>query len=85
MAPSDTAADRHRRYAGAFSDRVRGTRDWTACNRAVRAHNSANDHRRTDQRRPAGTSWTGLGPIDVRELKAGTFATDWTAVTNVCG
>jgi uncharacterized protein (TIGR03086 family) len=30
MAPSDTAADRHRRYAGAFSDRVRGTRDWAA-------------------------------------------------------
>jgi uncharacterized protein (TIGR03086 family) len=35
MAVSDsgadaTAADRHRRYAGAFSDRVRGTRDWTA-------------------------------------------------------
>jgi uncharacterized protein (TIGR03086 family) len=30
MAPSDPAADRHRRYAGAFSDRVRGTRDWTA-------------------------------------------------------
>ena len=29
MAPSDTAADRHRRHAGAFSDRVRGTRDWT--------------------------------------------------------
>ena len=30
MGPSDAAADRHRRYAGAFSDRVRGTRDWTA-------------------------------------------------------
>jgi uncharacterized protein (TIGR03086 family) len=30
MAPSDTAADRHRRHAGAFSDRVSGTRDWTA-------------------------------------------------------
>ena len=30
MAPSETPADRHRRYAGAFSDRVRGTRDWTA-------------------------------------------------------
>jgi len=35
MAVSDqaadaTAADRHRRHAGAFSDRVRGTRDWTA-------------------------------------------------------
>src|ERR671911_325439 len=30
MAPSDPAADRHRRYAGAFSDRVRGSRDWTA-------------------------------------------------------
>src|ERR1041384_5142597 len=30
MAPSDPAADRHRRYAGTFSDRVRGTRDWTA-------------------------------------------------------
>jgi uncharacterized protein (TIGR03086 family) len=29
MAPSDIAADRHRRHAGAFSDRVRGTRDWT--------------------------------------------------------
>jgi len=29
MAPSDTPADRHRRYAGAFSERVRGTRDWT--------------------------------------------------------
>jgi uncharacterized protein (TIGR03086 family) len=25
----DTPADRHRRYAGAFSERVRGTRDWT--------------------------------------------------------
>src|SRR5918998_954660 len=30
MAPSDPVADRHRRYAGAFSDRVRGTRDWSA-------------------------------------------------------
>lgn len=30
MARSDLAAGRHRRYAGAFSDRVRGTRDWTA-------------------------------------------------------
>jgi uncharacterized protein (TIGR03086 family) len=30
MATSDTPADRHRRYAGAFSDRVRGTRDWAA-------------------------------------------------------
>jgi uncharacterized protein (TIGR03086 family) len=34
MAVSDhpvdaTPADRHRRYAAAFSDRVRGTRDWT--------------------------------------------------------
>jgi len=28
-AVDDTTADRHRRYAGAFSDRVRGTRDWT--------------------------------------------------------
>lgn len=25
-----TPSERHRRYAGAFSDRVRGTRDWTA-------------------------------------------------------
>src|SRR5215203_730117 len=30
MAPSDPVADRHRRYAGAFSDRVRGTSDWDA-------------------------------------------------------
>ena len=36
MAPSDTtsrggaAAQRHRRFAGAFAERVRGTRDWTA-------------------------------------------------------
>jgi uncharacterized protein (TIGR03086 family) len=30
MAPSDTAADRHRRHAGAFTARVRGTRDWAA-------------------------------------------------------
>src|SRR3954462_15736258 len=28
-AVDDTPADRHRRYAGAFSERVRGTRDWT--------------------------------------------------------
>ena len=28
-AVDDTPADRHRRYASAFSDRVRGTRDWT--------------------------------------------------------
>jgi uncharacterized protein (TIGR03086 family) len=28
---ADTSpADRHRRYAGTFSDRVRGTKDWTA-------------------------------------------------------
>jgi len=29
-AVDDTPADRHRRYAGVFSERVRGTRDWTA-------------------------------------------------------
>jgi uncharacterized protein (TIGR03086 family) len=28
MAPSEAASERHRRYAGAFSDRVRGTADW---------------------------------------------------------
>ena len=30
MALSDAPAARHRRHAGAFTDRVRGTRDWAA-------------------------------------------------------
>lgn len=30
MARSDTASEKHRRYAGAFGDRVRGTSDWDA-------------------------------------------------------
>ena len=30
MAPSDSPAERHRRHAAAFSERVRGTRDWAA-------------------------------------------------------